>query len=633
MKNRYTGFLFGISFLFLILISFGFVFAAHVVRTSSGGISYSVNEDVGFIYNITINNTDIGQNANITQINITLPSGFIFLESSQGTSQFGDFTNNSLSLYWINDTKYLINGSTNFTRFWFNATATNPGTYNLSITTTNSSGSFNSNITITVNDTTFPVINFGSGVSASGSYVNRSWIYVNVTVIDTYFKNVTIRLYNSGKTLNNSANSSLGTFENNFTSLTIDGIYFFNATSYDNSGNSNSTETRNITIDTINPSINNGSMNEMNNTILNRANIFVNVSSTDLNFANVTIRLYSSSLSLINSSNTTSGNYTYNFTGLSDVDGLYYFDSIAYDKAGNSNTTSLKQVILNLSLPLLSSSNTVSLTSTTATITYHSNKFVNATIAYGKTSSLGSTGTDLVNFSSSDSFTLSSLTESTAYYYNITICDRVRNCYTNGTNTFTTSEAVSTSSRGGTTTSTAYWTLTQSLTAKQFQAGYTKELGVKQRMKFNLGVVEHSAGVVAITSTTATINVSSTPQQAVFNIGDEKKFDVNDDKYYDVYIKLNSITNSKASIIVKSINETMPETTPAPVVTEEKKGVVQSVTDTVGEAGKTIADKASSLSWIWWIVIFILAIMIIVIIVAMIRGRKKDKYIVFKRTR
>ena len=50
----------------------GFVFAAHVIRTSSGGTSYNVNEDVGFIYNISINNSDSGQTANITQLNISI---------------------------------------------------------------------------------------------------------------------------------------------------------------------------------------------------------------------------------------------------------------------------------------------------------------------------------------------------------------------------------------------------------------------------------------------------------------------------------------------------------------------------------------------------------------------------------
>ena len=38
-----------------------------------------------------------------------------------------------------------------------------------------------------------------------------------------------------------------------------------------------------------------------------------------------------------------------------------------------------------------------------------------------------------------------------------------------------------------------------------------------------------------------TSNVSSKPQQAVFNIGDEKKFEVNNDSYYDLIIRLNSI--------------------------------------------------------------------------------------------
>jgi len=58
-----------------------------------------------------------------------------------------------------------------------------------------------------------------------------------------------------------------------------------------------------------------------------------------------------------------------------------------------------------------------------------------------------------------------------------------------------------------------------------------------------------------LTETTAKINVSSTPQQAVLEIGDEKKFDVTGDDFYDLVVKLNGIEDNKANVTITSIHE------------------------------------------------------------------------------
>jgi hypothetical protein len=111
--------------------------------------------------------------------------------------------------------------------------------------------------------------------------------------------------------------------------------------------------------------------------------------------------------------------------------------------------------------------------------------------------------------------------------------------------------------------STDFWKSTQTLSTYHFENGYTKDYLTGYRVRFFVNGSEHFAGVVAVTNTTATINVSSDTQQAVFNIGDEKKFEVSNDSYYDVLIKLNSITNYSASITVKRINESFSVTPPA----------------------------------------------------------------------
>ncbi len=164
-----------LSLLFVVFSAF-FVIAAHVVRTSTGETSFNVDEDVGFVYNISINNTDAGQNANITQVNITLPSGFSFVPGAKnGTNTLGAFGNTTNVLSWSNFTYYLINGSATNSYFWFNATASIPGNYNFTITTLNGTGAFSANLSVTVNDTTAPVITLIApvdGVSSTTSSYN-----------------------------------------------------------------------------------------------------------------------------------------------------------------------------------------------------------------------------------------------------------------------------------------------------------------------------------------------------------------------------------------------------------------------------------------------------------------------------
>ena len=134
-----------------------FIFAASTITTSGGATSYSVDEDVGFIYNISVNNTDTNFTGNITNVNITFSSNlFSFIDGSNGTDAgTHTFTNTSTILTWTND-GLVMNLTTQY--FWFNATVSTPGNYNLTITTTNATQSVSTNISVTINDTTNPSI-------------------------------------------------------------------------------------------------------------------------------------------------------------------------------------------------------------------------------------------------------------------------------------------------------------------------------------------------------------------------------------------------------------------------------------------------------------------------------------------
>ena len=154
---------------------------------------------------------------------------------------------------------------------------------------------------------------------------------------------------------------------------------------------------------------------------------------------------------------------------------------------------------------------------------------------------------------------------------------------------------------GGTSRATTY-----TATEEQFKEGYTKSLGTNDKISVKIEDDTHQVSVSGVTASTATITVSSTPQTATLNIGDIRRFDVTDDSYYDVQATLNSISNNKADITIKSIHE---EVTVETTAEEQEKEA--------GVAGVEEEIKANLL-WLW-----ILVAVIVIVIIAFIIYKKK----------
>ena len=233
MVNKSFIFAFGLIIIGLVV---HFVLAAHVITTSSGGTGFSVNEDVQFTYNISVNNTDSADTANITQVNITLPTSLTFADGTNRTDAGAhSFTNASIS--WFNASNLVGNLTRKF--FGFNASASTPGTYNITMTTVNVSGVFQTNITLTVNDTTAPSsITFVSPTSTNGSILVSN-IPLNITATDNVnISTIVVRLYNSTRNQINSSSSSTSPLNITFLGLST-GTYYVNATANARAGNSN----------------------------------------------------------------------------------------------------------------------------------------------------------------------------------------------------------------------------------------------------------------------------------------------------------------------------------------------------------------------------------------------------------
>ena len=243
--------------LFFVLIVFIQLISANVLDTSSTP-SYSIYTGTTNRYNISARNTNILEGVNITQINITFPSGFTIDASTIGTSVTGEFVLNGQTLSWTNnsdDYHLILNGTTR--HFWVNATAGSAGNYNIIVTSLDTLSNTNSsNVPVTimaVPDTTLPSINFTSPTPEDNAVLNQQNIYVRISASDNVaIATVRIFLYDSSFILVEMQSGSSSTLSRNFTFLD-NGIYYINATVNDTSGNVAWTERRRINLSYVPP--------------------------------------------------------------------------------------------------------------------------------------------------------------------------------------------------------------------------------------------------------------------------------------------------------------------------------------------------------------------------------------------
>jgi parallel beta-helix repeat protein len=131
------------------------------------------------------------------------------------------------------------------------------------------------------------------------------------------------------------------------------------------------------------------------------------------------------------------------------------------------------------------------------------------------------------------------------------------------------------SSPGGGIATPSFWKNTFVINDEQFTEGVTKQLQKTHRMKIKVNNEFHHVGVVDLTETEATINISSETIQVKLNVGEDAKVDVTGDNFYDVYVILNNILISnetqdkvpKANITIKNIHEEIPKESDSPIET------------------------------------------------------------------
>lgn len=148
---------------------------------------------------------------------------------------------------------------------------------------------------------------------------------------------------------------------------------------------------------------------------------------------------------------------------------------------------------------------------------------------------------------------------------------------------------VRSSDSGGTTESPA-WLGTHGVSDEAFEKGYTREIGAKQRVRVRVGTAYHYIGVLSLTETKATIEITSDPIQVILGIGEDVKVDVTDDGFYDIYVILNSIANNKADVTMQKIHEEIPA----------EEGPVTTTGELEGEEEEEEEEaEETDLTWLW----------------------------------
>jgi len=642
-KRREVDKNFVLVMLVLTIVSLGIysVFAAYSANLES---TSSINDSDTFLINITLNSTIGGAtiDANITQFNVTFPSNFTYEADSNDTDTTIDgigaiFTNTSTVVNWYNKTGYLTNGTNNGT-FWFNVTPSLPGTYNLIVRYLNATGSYNpTNLSITVNDTTPPnvTINFpanNENVSAK-RHMGTAWFNVTIgdyTNVSSGKPSVWFNISNSSggngtmlRAYNMSGWGSLSSMFNYSFNTTLlgyaDGWYNVTVIANDSLNNLNNSERVQIIIDNTAPNMTNitspiRGANYSGTITLNASVDDVTAGMGEVWF-NLTYLNGSQAIFIpsVKSNTLNLSYYNSTFNTANVIDGTYNVTVWANDSANNLNNSAIMKgystphkIIIDNTAPSIE----VTRANHTKTTLGLSIRVSDATSGVNGRCTADRSGASIGGGTTDQALFEKGLGCGQSYVYKITCSDYAGNSGTLTTASFSTTACGLGSSGGG---GSGTFTKTYNINEESLNQGYTKALAKSERIKFNIGKDNHQLSVKSLTESTVTIEVSSTPQEATLSVGDERKFDIDDNGYYDLYVKLNKIESNKADITIKSISEKVTEQTETQQQEQQEAATGQAEED---------LDTGVGSAWLW-IIIVVIVILILVVIGYVIKKKKQ----------
>ena len=583
-------------FSFLIFISIGFVSGVIEVRaplnytnfTSSAtfNVSYTNGTDIvdasnaTFYYNLSGTWTVIG--------NVTCSGNGASMSSCSSTLSTALLTDGIYSI------KAILSNGTNVTNISDSSTVTNNIIFDNTppaVTTfynTLDNGNYSSTnlfiLNVSVSDATIGMLN--------GS------VYFNITNVTGTQINFTLATTFRGEYYNATINS---------TTFPADGRYNVTVWANDTLLNLNNTEGISFVLDNVIPN-----HTKINNPV-SRGNysgiLVLNVTAKDANtsISSVFLNITNSSGQQENftvASSFGSDYYILNLTTSVFTDGLYNITAYVNDTAGNlNNTGEVVEVTFDNTAPTGSMSCTPTNVQVGDTVT----------CSCGSSDSGGS-GVNLVDIS----FTANPPTVNTGTFTeSCSFSDLAGN--TGSVSTSYTVEMTSSgtsSGGGGSLSADKYYSKTIPMTGTPFEElkTITQKLKNKERIKIIIGGEGHFIGVRELTLTTATVEIGSEPVQIILDVGEDAKMDVDDDDFYEVYVKLVSIINGQADLRIEYLHEAVP-------VTEDgEEGSSVETSGDIVEPPEEVEEEGD-LNWLWVLIGFISVIIVGVVIYIFVKKK------------
>jgi len=483
----------------------------------------------------------------------------------------------------LSDGEYLWNCYGNDTGNWINAS---PYNYSVIVDTTvphlvTVIGPANLTTYTAINNN----INFSCNVSDNVK-LNTQWINIYNSSGDVYITN-----YTNVTGINNYSNFTMN--------ISVDGVYTWNCYGNDTGNWVNaSSNNQTVIVDTTFPS-EVDSISPSNGTYNNGTGIF-SCNATD------SVRLGVMKLEIFNATALYKTNFsemkdttydTVNFSMYIPIDGNYTWSCYANDTANNINTSKT----FNQTFIVDSTDPSVSMDCTPENV------------ISGETETCACSASDNIDSTLTFEYTLNPSTDSTGTYTEIcTVTDDAGNqASASDTYTVEASGSSSSSSGGGSTTT---WKKTITVEKSDLSSGYKKELGAKERLRVYLGEEYHYIAVMKVNTDNVEIQVASNPQNAVMKVGSQMNFEVTGDNYYDLIVRVNSISGTKADVTVRSIHEIM-------TTEQEEESDAAKAGEVIGDVPADDVpptDDVKSLAWLW---IVIGVIVVVVVVWFLMRGR------------
>lgn len=537
---------------------------------------------------------------------------------------------NSSSAY--NQTYQIVSGAVN--RFEINISDVASGDYNWNCLYTDennnralASSNYSLIITNGINvsllsptNNLFTIQNQTFSCNASAIYLNNS-----LTNVTFYIWNSSVLMYNSSINISGLVNGTI--FYYNFTN---EGSFNWNCLFMNNvTSQSFASSNYSITYDVSPPNLSIGS--PINGSWYNAARLNISL------IENGTC-LYSLNNGVSNATMNTSDNR--NFGAVNSTllqNGLYNVTFYCNDSAGNRNSSSVINFYTDLTKPnaTVFEPFPADETASSASKIFHYNVSDNLNISSCSlilNGAINLTNSSISNQSINYNFTQTLI--SGAYTWNINCTDIAGNIGNSSSRSFTitapaTPQSGSSGGGGGGGGGAGSISKTYSVEENQLQTGYSNELSKGEKIKFTLLSENHTLTLNSTNSSAARIIITSKPIDITLSVGQSLKLSLVSPEYYDISIKLEGISNNKANITLKIINESISPR-PADKNNQNQSKSNPGISNT-GEEDNSDHSNSKDILLLTGHILAALMVLSAILIIYRMRKRGKDKNLLRKK--